>query len=590
MAPQVIASERSVSHEIHHENLSFPEKLDKINQTLNHLTELSDLEKLEFFMVASQILTDESPKRSRHLAQQGLALAKKTKQISKAVFFTIKLLELSDPKPSASHKQQLQQAKAQLERLPPSYDKSWAYLIYARTNGLSGDRYEQLSSLYDGLTSGKQCGSACDAICTHRILGLLNNELSNYYRSMNKLEKSRTFLQQALNNFEAINDRSKIGVVLFNLGLTESKLGHHKLAIDHFKDVIEIKVNLKENFGYALSHMHLGQVKTSQGQPAAGLEHLNTAIPILIQSEALGRLAAAHLYQGHALHGLQRQDEANMAYLKSLDIAEKHLSPKHQFNLYQSAQTHIDSSAYPDRHDQLTQLMLQAHSTVIEEITNDIQERTDAENKLSQEQLEPLNTQPNRDYTVWLAPLMLLVAVLLWGIFKLRKANNKNLKLANTDDLTGILNRRSFFQHMKQTSRSDDDQHQSYLIFLDIDHFKAINDQFGHSVGDQVLVTMTQLINAHLPETSAFGRIGGEEFAIVAQFTDQPSVNAFAEQIRQSIEAHDWSSTQHPSLGVTISIGITPIQENQEILNAYNQADKALYTAKQRGRNTICFA
>lgn len=97
----VVAADQSFSHQIHHQNLSFPEKLNKINETLNHLVDLDDSAKLEFLMLASQILTDDDPQLSVDLAQQGLFLAQQKNDASKAVFFASncwKNLPINPPK------------------------------------------------------------------------------------------------------------------------------------------------------------------------------------------------------------------------------------------------------------------------------------------------------------------------------------------------------------------------------------------------------------------------------------------------------------------------------------------------------------
>jgi diguanylate cyclase (GGDEF)-like protein len=129
------------------------------------------------------------------------------------------------------------------------------------------------------------------------------------------------------------------------------------------------------------------------------------------------------------------------------------------------------------------------------------------------------------------------------------------------------------------------------LIFLDIDHFKAINDQHGHQAGDQVLVQLATLAMSMLGEDDIFARYGGEEFAIIARGVDLAAAQILSERIRASVETHPFVFSD-VAIPVTISVGVSyaPGLAIATTVDLVARADEALYAAKRGGRNRICVA
>lgn len=172
-----------------------------------------------------------------------------------------------------------------------------------------------------------------------------------------------------------------------------------------------------------------------------------------------------------------------------------------------------------------------------------------------------------------------------------RKLENELLKQANTDVLTGIGNRRQFFELAgRELSRSIRSGSPLSLLLLDIDGFKRINDEHGHEAGDAVLKTFTATVAAVLRDTDVFGRIGGEEFAVLLPDTDNEEAQVLAERVREQVALFAVSSTQGRVLSVTVSIGIAaliPGDEADNIDAMLRRADAALYEAKNAGRNQV---
>jgi diguanylate cyclase len=158
---------------------------------------------------------------------------------------------------------------------------------------------------------------------------------------------------------------------------------------------------------------------------------------------------------------------------------------------------------------------------------------------------------------------------------------------ALTDPLTGIFNRRGFETEIQKTM-ADPALHRKGLCLLmaDIDHFKKINDTFGHLFGDKVIRAIANALKSKIKGQDAVARIGGEEFAVLLPDTDLAGARVVAEHIRQAIETGKIRrlDNQEPIGGITISIGISTYNGGS-IVELLDQADKALYVSKQTGRN-----
>lgn len=172
---------------------------------------------------------------------------------------------------------------------------------------------------------------------------------------------------------------------------------------------------------------------------------------------------------------------------------------------------------------------------------------------------------------------------------RLIESQNKQLvKLANEDPLTGILNARSFYEIGHQLFKvAKREKKQLSILYLDIDHFKKINDSYGHHNGDKVLIAITQVIISALRDSDVLARIGGEEFNILLPETDLEGAEVLAEKIRHIIETNP-VSLDKLRITVTTSIGVAAIEEHDHVLdNIQMRADKHLYAAKRIGRNCV---
>jgi len=170
----------------------------------------------------------------------------------------------------------------------------------------------------------------------------------------------------------------------------------------------------------------------------------------------------------------------------------------------------------------------------------------------------------------------------------LSKKQNELRYLANTDALTQVTNRRVLFeQGEKEVMLAYKYAHEFTLLQLDIDYFKAINDSFGHPIGDQILIQLTQVIRQHIRKEDTFSRHGGEEFAIIIRKTTSESGMDFAEKIRRVIENKVFK-VGDVEVRITLSIGVIQYRhEYSTFAEMMRVSDQALYQAKNKGRNCV---
>ncbi len=161
--------------------------------------------------------------------------------------------------------------------------------------------------------------------------------------------------------------------------------------------------------------------------------------------------------------------------------------------------------------------------------------------------------------------------------------------LATHDELTGLYNHRHFMEAFSEEfKRARRYEHPITVILLDLDHFKRINDRYGHLAGDRVLSTVGDLLREMTRESDVAGRYGGEEFSILLTETPLEGGREFAERLRSKIAEFEYSSNDDQTFSVTCSIGLTEISEHDErVLESLDRADRALYRAKENGRNQI---
>lgn len=181
--------------------------------------------------------------------------------------------------------------------------------------------------------------------------------------------------------------------------------------------------------------------------------------------------------------------------------------------------------------------------------------------------------------------LLLVAAGLLLLLTVFHRAMEMSQSMSETDQLSGLLNRRGFDRAARAAlSRPGRGGMPVAAVMFDIDHFKQINDRYGHAAGDAVIAGFADLLHANMPADSVAGRIGGEEFALLLDRANADAARLQAEAVRLAVEADDGGPNY------TVSAGIAEWQPGESLADLLRRADQALYAAKNAGRNRAVVA
>ena len=175
---------------------------------------------------------------------------------------------------------------------------------------------------------------------------------------------------------------------------------------------------------------------------------------------------------------------------------------------------------------------------------------------------------------------------------RLRANYERSIARASTDALTGVYNRHYLDAHLDQLlSRAHADKKQLAIAFCDIDHFKRLNDTYGHDAGDAALIEFTQRLQRNLRSFDLVARMGGEEFLVVMPDTPLERAYRISERMRSRIEETPFKLPSGEEVPVTISVGIAISHELDDLAaDMVKRADTAMYQAKRTGRNRVVVA
>lgn len=200
-----------------------------------------------------------------------------------------------------------------------------------------------------------------------------------------------------------------------------------------------------------------------------------------------------------------------------------------------------------------------------------------------------------------LCPLFIAWPASAWTAYQKRRISRAHTELARVheelalvhaklaehairDPMTGLLNRAGFFDRLKS---STDSGSEGLLLIVDADHFKAINDTFGHPCGDRALVMIAGAIARAATPDAVVGRIGGEEFAAFLPIPDAEQARDVALRIRGEVAAIEFFPSGDMRLPLTVSIGAAELRSGMDVMSAMRLADRRLYAAKRAGRDRV---
>jgi diguanylate cyclase (GGDEF)-like protein len=428
------------------------------------------------------------------------------------------------------------------------------------------------------------------------------DSIATLYNRMGDYIQARHLYTRALAEQKAAGLEREQVVTLHNLGRTNENLHDWDAARAAFAQALEMsrKINYLRGEAYALRG--LAAVANALGDPEGALETLKNAEALQKQVSDARLRGQIQLARGIALHKLERLPESATALESALEVFRQADS------LYELTQVYSELAAvYAERgnwHDAyerqldakttsdklLRNQLDQGFATLKVEFDTATQEKENAalkrQNEANERDLAQGRSVRRLQAAVIVLAISLVLLLTMVAIFQHRSTVRMHV-LAMTDELTGVPNRRAVLSRLEPVLRREEMQPCSVFI-LDIDFFKAINDQLGHSTGDEVLKVVAATVHAAVNEPAFFGRLGGEEFLIVLPTTLLAEAHVTAESLCERIRSIDTSRWFVDRHRITCSIGVSVSSPGRDTSSTMLQrADAALYVAKRSGRNCV---
>jgi diguanylate cyclase (GGDEF)-like protein len=428
------------------------------------------------------------------------------------------------------------------------------------------------------------------------------NSIATLYNRMGDYVQARHIYMRALAaQREAGMQREQV-VTLHNLGRANENLHDWDASRAAFAESLEISRKINYLRGEAYAMRGLAAVANALGDPEGALDTLQNAEVLQKQVPDARLRAQIQLARGIALHKLQRLPESTAA-LESALVDFRQADALYELTQVYSelsgvyAETGNWRDAYARQVDAKTisdkllkNQLDQGFATLKVEFDTATQDKENAalkkQNEANERALAQARSVRRLQATVIILTISLVLLLTLLAVFQHRSTLRMHL-LAMTDELTGVPNRRAVLNRLEPLVRRDSVEPCSILI-IDIDYFKAINDQLGHSTGDEVLKVVAATVRSAVSEPAFFGRLGGEEFLIVLPATGLNAARVLAQSFCERIEAIDTSHWFGERRHVTCSIGVSASVPGRDTPSTMLQrADAALYSAKRGGRNCV---
>jgi len=459
--------------------------------------------------------------------------------------------------------------------------------------GLRGEYATGLSELRRAQALFEQQQMPQHALSALDSIAIIYNRMGDYPEAAHLYER-------ALDAQHKAGLKREEAVTLHNLGRAHENMQEWDAARGEFAASLDLSRQLDYVRGQAYALRGLASVANAQGKPDSAMTLLDRATAEQKRTPDTRLLAQIQLARGIALHQLKRLKESAAALEQALAVFRQadsvgELAPTYDALAAVNADLGDWRSAFDYRtlaQSTATRLLRnqldQRFATLKVEFDTAAREQENAlltrENEANQKALSQQQRASNlRTAVVVLAALLL--AMLVWLAVYQRRTTLRLRALAMTDELTDLPNRRAVLGLLAQLLRRSATA--TSILIMDIDHFKSINDRHGHLIGDETLRAITANLREAVAEPAVFGRLGGEEFAVVLPATELDQAIAMAERLRDRVLRIDlsrWLGERR----VTVSIGVaTSVPTRDSISVMLRRADAALYAAKDAGRNCV---
>lgn len=495
-----------------------------------------------------------------------------------------------------------QQALVEADKAVPLAEQAKEPQLLGETLMYRGSLLSQLGDQAKALVDYQRARTAFrDAGIDHEIDRLLIR-LAVTYRRIGDWPHAELYLTQAMERMEEKQNWTWVATALTQLGYLHDEAGEPAKAQAAFERAIKVGTQHDDDNSVNGARLGLALVQVSQGKHDAALATLAQARAYYAQAGGTLNDGRLPLLTGMALAGKGRHQEALPQYRQALPLIQRDGNERYLATLYQSlaaseealghnAEALADFKRYSElqavlqRKMQLEQNRLLAYEH--EARTRDLENnKLRAEAEAQRQQVAALERVRGWQ-TLALLLGLLLIAVLAALAWRQQRRSRQLRMLAMTDALTGVANRGAIettADHaLARVSRGGT---ALSLLMLDLDHFKSINDRYGHAAGDAVLRAATAAWRTQLREYDALGRTGGEEFVVVCADASLGLAQAIAERLLQATRGVRLPDID-PDLRISTSIGLAEAQADDTRDTLFARADAALYRAKSQGRDRV---
>lgn len=389
---------------------------------------------------------------------------------------------------------------------------------------------------------------------TNSEIAMSLEELGRYQEAIVRYQKTRDFWLKEKEFIAAADTSISIGGNLIHL----NRLDEAKSVLEQAEKQIK-----SDNEGsYSYMNLYLAQVHYQLNNNTQALTYVQKAETAFRYSENARGLNKALRLKSQIYQGLAQWLEA---YQSLSAYVESHLA--------------LDKQTMSDRN---TEMQTRFNTNKIQ-TENDLLVQRD---KDKEQQLQIMQRNENMQIIIIILVAIILIIV---SIFAYKQLMRKKLfrRLAMTDELTKLSNRRDTYsqgQHFLKVAQLSGKPFS--IISFDADHFKQVNDQLGHEIGDKVLVKLASICASMMRDTDVVGRVGGEEFLVLLPNIDKTTAIEIAKRLIETIAHYDWQQIA-PNLAQTVSAGVASYSNEVELSPLLLKADKALYSAKAAGRNCV---
>jgi diguanylate cyclase (GGDEF)-like protein len=439
------------------------------------------------------------------------------------------------------------------------------------------------------------------ALTNQELSNNVLNSIANVYFNTGQLEQAHRYYTELVVIDKASGNKSSLAVSLFNLGHVNATLKEYAEAGSNFQQSLALSRDLADDSGTAFTLKAMGVNAQAQSDFDLAQSYLQEALLLFKTIQDDLQTAAVHRHLGDIAQQQNKYDLAVSHYetalpaltsnsfnimllrtYRGLSTAYEKLDDYEKAYISQRTYTQLLQQQLEQRNRETTQRLQVQFET---QQFSDENKRLELLNQSQQQELQHRQALLQMQYLViGLATGIILLVVILWWRSRIHAKHMQ--MLATIDSLTGLLNRRAILEYgTHEWQRAKRFARPLCCLLLDIDHFKNINDTFGHATGDQVLRTISEEVQTSLRKTDAFGRFGGEEFLLITTETDLQQAETLADRIRQKIESIKFTGLSDQK--ITVSIGVAILDTQEALDELINHADEALYLAKNRGRNQV---